>query len=97
MQKIILEFDEPVFVKDMFEEHITAIKFETYYKAIAKFRKKYYIKKLIRKGCKNIQEVDLDELYEAKSRIEKIETYGVLKVHPAPLICTEDNHIPHVD
>ena len=95
MEKIILEFDEPVFVKDMFEEHITAIKFETYYKAIAKFKKNHYIKKLIRKGCKNIQEVDLDELY--KSRIGKLETYGELKEHPSPIICIKDNHIPHVD
>ena len=96
MQKIILEFDEPVFVKDMFGEHITSIKFKTYFKSIYKFRKNYYIKKLKRKGCKNIQEVDLDELYEAKSRIGKLETYGVLKVHPSPIICTEDNHIPFV-
>jgi hypothetical protein len=79
-----------------FSVDITDIKFETYYKAIAKFRKKYYIKKLIRKGCKNIQEVDLDELYEAKSRIGKLETYGELKAHPSPIICIEDNHIPFV-
>ena len=92
MQKIILEFDEPVFVKDIFEEHITDIKFETYYKAIAKFRKKHYIKKLIRKGCKNIQEVNLDELY--KSRIGKLETYGEFLEHPVIQI---HNHIPHVD
>lgn len=97
MQKIILEFDEPVFVKDMFGEHITSIKFETYFKSIYKFRKNYYIKKLKRKGCKNIQEVDLDELYEAKSRIGKLETYGELKKHPSPIICIEDSHIPHVD
>ena len=97
MQKIIIEFDEPVFVKDMFEEHITAIKFETYFKSIYKFRKNHYIKKLKRKGCKNIQEVDLDELYEAKSRIGKLETYGELKEHPSPIICIEDNHIPHID
>ena len=91
MEKIILEFDEPVFVKDMFEEHITAIKFETYYKAIAKFRKNHYIKKLKRKGCKNIQEVDLDELY--KSRIGKLETYGEFLEHPVIQI---HNHIPFV-
>ena len=92
MQKIILEFDEPVFVKDMFEEHITAIKFETYFKSIYKFRKNHYIKKLKRKGCKNIQEVDLDELYN--SRIGKLETYGEFLEHPVIQI---HNHIPHVD
>ena len=85
MQKIILEFDEPVFVKDMCEEHITNIKFETYYKAIAKFRKNLYIKKLKRKGCKNIQEVDLDELYN--SQIGKLEMFGEVI----------SNHIPHID
>jgi len=94
MQKIILEFDEPVFVKDMFEEHITAIKFETYFKSIYKFRKNHYIKKLKRKGCKNIQEVDLDDLYN--SLIGKLETYGELKAHLSPVIYIEDNHIPFV-
>lgn len=91
MQKIILEFDEPVFIKEMFGKHITSIKFETYFKSIYKFRKNYYIKKLKRKGCKNIQEVDLDELYN--SRIGKLETYGELKEHPVIQI---DNHIPFV-
>lgn len=52
MQKIIIRFKEP----------ISYTKFEIFYKEIPKILTRYYFRKLAKRGCWDIEVVDLEEL-----------------------------------
>ena len=52
MQKIIIRFKEP----------ISYTKFDIFYKEIPKILTRYYFRKLAKKGCWDIEVVDLEEL-----------------------------------
>ena len=52
MQKIIIRFKEP----------ISYTKFEVFYKEIPKILTRYYFRKLAKRGCWDIEVVDLEEL-----------------------------------
>ena len=74
MQKIIIRFKEP----------ISYTKFEIFYKEIPKILTRYYFRKLAKKGCWDIEVVDLEELKK------KLDTTS---------LSSEDleKHIPRID
>lgn len=74
MQKIIIRFKEP----------ISYTKFEIFYKEIPKILTRYYFRKLAKKGCWDIEVVDLEELKK------KLETTS---------LNSEDleKHVPRID
>lgn len=59
MQKIIIRFKEP----------ISYTKFEIFYKEIPKILSRYYFRKLAKRGCWDIEIVDLEEL---KKKLENV-------------------------
>ena len=74
MQKIIIRFKEP----------ISYTKFEVFYKEIPKILIRYYFRKLAKRGCWDIEVVDLEELKK------KLETTS---------LSSEDieKHVPRID
>lgn len=74
MQKIIIRFKEP----------ISYTKFEIFYKEIPKILTRYYFRKLSKRGCWDIEVVDLEELKK------KLETTS---------LNSEDieKHVPRID
>lgn len=74
MQKIIIRFKEP----------ISYTKFEVFYKEIPKILTRYYFRKLAKRGCWDIEVVDLEELKK------KLETTS---------LSSEDleKHVPRID
>ena len=74
MQKIIIRFKEP----------ISYTKFEIFYKEIPKILTRYYFRKLAKRGCWDIEVVDLEELKK------KLETTS---------LNSEDleKHVPRID
>lgn len=74
MQKIIIRFKEP----------ISYTKFEIFYKEIPKILTRYYFRKLGKRGCWDIEIVDLEELKK------KLETTS---------LSSEDieKHVPRID
>lgn len=74
MQKIIIRFKEP----------ISYTKFEIFYKEIPKILTRYYFRKLAKRGCWDIEVVDLEELKK------KLETTS---------LSSEDleKHVPRID
>ena len=74
MQKIIIRFKEP----------ISYTKFEVFYKEIPKILTRYYFRKLAKRGCWDIEVVDLEELKK------KLETTS---------LNSEDleKHVPRID
>ena len=74
MQKIIIRFKEP----------ISYTKFEVFYKEIPKILTRYYFRKLAKRGCWDIEVVDLEEL---KKKLESV------SFNSEDL----DKHVPRID
>lgn len=76
MKKVIIRFKEIIKNRRGYE---------IYYKEIPKFLQRYYFHKLAKKGCWNIEVIEMEDIAK---KIDECYTYNSFDI---------DNHIPHID
>lgn len=75
MQKIIIRFKEPIYYT----------KFEVFYKEIPKILTRYYFRKLAKRGCWDIEIIDIEDIAKKIDGCYKISSEDI------------NNHIPRID